>query len=370
MMGRTLLFSLLLVFAAAVAALLGAIVGGYVVFSVLEDRTTASTQIPLPTQQSTVIQRSSSIEINTDITQAVEMAAPAVVTVVGDLAGRPVSGSGVFINDQGYVLTNNHVVQDTSRLVVLLSDGTQLPARIVGTDLYADLAVLQTEGQAPAVAVLGNSDLLKPGETVIAIGSPLGDFVNTVTVGVVSATGRSIETDRGFSLEDLIQTDAAINQGNSGGPLVNLAGEVVGINTLVVRGSGLGGAVAEGLGFAIPVNTAKEIAGQIVEQGFVARPFLGVRWQPITPAIAQTYDIPTDWGAYVTSIVPDSPASQAGLREGDIILGIGEIDLDENHGFINALFNYQPGQTVELRLLRGQERLSLPATLGENRPQG
>lgn len=339
-------------------------------FATLESRVPTPAQSQLQTQQLTGIKTSSATQITTDVTDAVEKAAPAVVTVVGDLGGRPVSGSGIFISEKGYVLTNNHVVADTSRVVVLLSDGTQLPAKVAGTDLYADLAVLQTEGKVPAVAVLGNSDILKPGETVIAIGSPLGDFVNTVTVGVVSATGRSIETDRGFSLEGLIQTDAAINQGNSGGPLINLVGEVVGINTLVVRGSQIGGAVAEGLGFAIPMNVAKEVSTQIIAKGFVARPYLGIRWQPITPDIAQTYGIPTDWGAYVTSIIPDSPATQAGLAEGDIIVGIGEIQLDNEHSFINALFNYDPGESVNLKVLRGQETLVLPITLGETSPPG
>ena len=144
-------------------------------------------------------------------------------------------------------------------LTIILADGSQETAKIVGTDQYSDIAVLKSSGKVPAVATLGNSDVLNPGESVIAIGSPLGDFKNTVTVGVVSATGRSIDTGSGYSIDNLIQTDAAINQGNSGGPLVNLAGEVIAINTLIVRNSG-SGTVAEGLGFAIPIDTAKAVA--------------------------------------------------------------------------------------------------------------
>ncbi len=180
---------------------------------------------------------------------------PGQMTFFGPTGDQTVSGSGFFISSEGYILTNNHVVEGADEVSIVLSDGSQQQAQIVGADPYADLAVLKTNVLPPAVAGLGNSDALKPGESVIAIGSPLGDFKNTVTVGVVSATGRSIETGQGYLIEGLIQTDAAINQGNSGGPLVNLAGQVIGINTLVVRSSE-SGAVAEGLGFAIPINAA------------------------------------------------------------------------------------------------------------------
>jgi len=165
--------------------------------------------------------------------------------------------------------------------------------------------------------------VLNPGEMVIAIGSPLGDFKNTVTVGVVSATGRSIDTGQGYQIEGLIQTDAAINQGNSGGPLVNLASEVIGINTLIVRGSGIG-AIAEGLGFAIPANTARAVAEQIMQKGYFSRPYMGIRWQSITPNIAAAYNLPVQWGVYVTEVTTGSPASKADLQPGDIITRIGD----------------------------------------------
>jgi serine protease Do len=272
--------------------------------------------------------------IETTITRAVEKIGPAVVTVVGTLPGRmtffgrtgsqTVSGSGVFISDQGYLLTNNHVVEGTKQVTIVLSDGSQEKATIVGTDPFSDIAVLKAENRVPAVAALGNSDVLKPGESVIAIGSPLGTFKNTVTVGVVSATDRSIDTGQGYQIEGLIQTDAAINQGNSGGPLVNLAGEVVGINSLIVRNSG-SGAVAEGLGFAIPINTAWAVAQQIMEKGYFARPYLGISYQSITPDIATAYNLPVQWGAYVTDVADNSPASQAQLQVGDIITSIGGV---------------------------------------------
>ncbi len=224
----------------------------------------AQEAVQVPAAQTVQI---SSLDIQTNITDAVQKVGPAVVTVVSTVPGQQtffgrtgdqrVSGSGVFISDQGYILTNNHVVENTNKVVVILADGTELPATLVGTDPYADLAVLQAQGTVPAVASLGDSTTLQPGETVIAIGSPLGEFANTVTVGVVSATGRMITSNEGYQIENLIQTDAAINSGNSGGPLVNLAGEVIGINTLVVRGNGLGSAPAEGLGFAIPSAYSK-----------------------------------------------------------------------------------------------------------------
>ena len=195
--------------------------------------------------------------------------------ILGPTGDQTVSGSGFFISDQGYVVTNNHVVEGTKEVSIVLSDGTEEKASVVGTDIYSDIAVLKAGGKVPAVASLGNSDKLNPGESVIAIGSPLGNFKNTVTVGVVSATGRSIDTGNGYQIEDLIQTDAAINHGNSGGPLVDLAGEVIGINTLVVRNSGMGD-VAEGLGFAIPINTAQVVAQQIIQKGYFTRPYMGI----------------------------------------------------------------------------------------------
>jgi 2-alkenal reductase len=307
----------------------------------------------------------------------VEQVGPAVVTVVGTIPGQltifgptgdqTVSGTGFFITEDGYILTNNHVVEGAQQVTIILSDGTEQQAAIVGTDLYSDIAVLKTGGSVPAVARLGNSDVLKPGESVIAIGSPLGNFKNTVTVGVVSATGRSIDTGNGYQIEDLIQTDAAINHGNSGGPLVNLAGEVVGVNTLVVRNTSSGD-IAEGLGFAIPVNTAQAVAEQIIEKGYFARPYMGISFQPIDPQIAARYNLPAEWGVYITRIAADSPASRAGLQEGDIITKIGNVALDESHSYVNALFEYKPGDQIPLEVVRGNSTLQVEVTLGEAQP--
>ncbi len=230
----------------------------------------------------------STTEIETAITKTVAGIGPAVVTVVGTINGQrdffgvtsdqQVSGSGVIISPEGFILTNNHVVEDTNSLIVVMANGEQRAAQLVGSDRFADIAIMKVDGSTPATAALGNSDKLNAGETVIAIGSPLGDLKNTVTVGVISATGRSLDSGSGYQLMDMIQTDAAINHGNSGGPLVNLAGEVIGINTLVVRNSGSSSDTAEGLGFAVPSNTARAIADQIMQKGYFARPYLGIRY--------------------------------------------------------------------------------------------
>jgi len=372
------LYILLVMAVAGASALAGAAVGGAVVYRAVQQRA----DLPAPIQHAlpagnanpdqTLVLNNTDIE--TAVTQSVQRVVPAVVTVIGTIPGqmtffgptgdRTVSGSGFFISEQGYILTNNHVVEGTKELKIILSDGTEQKAEIVSTDKYSDIAVLKTEGKVPAVAALGNSDKLNPGETVIAIGSPLGDFKNTVTVGVVSATGRSIDTGAGYQIEDLIQTDAAINHGNSGGPLVNLAGEVIGINTLVVRNSGMGD-VAEGLGFAIPVNTARAIAQQIIQKGYFARPYMGIRFQPINPDIAARYNLPAQWGVYVMEVEDNSPASKAGLKEGDIITKVGDVSLDETHSYVNALFNFKPGDQVTLTVVRDGNETQIQITLGE-----
>ncbi len=307
-------------------------------------------------------------EIETAITEAVEKVGPAVVTVIGTSGrmGGTSSGSGVIISADGYVLTNNHVIENTSSNSIVLADGTQLDATVVGADPFSDLAVLKTDGKIPATATIGNSDTLKPGETVIAIGSPLGDFKNTVTVGVISATRRSLDSGQGYLMEDLLQTDAAINQGNSGGPLVNLAGQVIGINTLILRGGNGSQSVVEGLGFAIPSNTAQAVAAKIIQNGYIARPYLGIRWQWVDPTLASHYNLPVEWGVYVLQIQPGSPAEKAGLQIDDIITRIGEIALDEDHPYANALYRYAPGDTVKLTVQRGQEEVEISVTLTES----
>jgi serine protease Do len=382
------LYLALVIILAGVAALSGAAAGGAVVYQVMNQAQTARLTSSAPvtesmpassknqpqTQNPGTTLMVNNTQIDTTITQAVKQVGPSVVTVIGTVPGQmtfrgmtsngTVSGSGVFISSQGYILTNNHVVADTQGdLTIVLSDGSQETAKIVGADQYSDIAVLKTSGKVPAVATLGDSDVLNPGETVIAIGSPLGDFKNTVTVGVVSATGRSIDSGNGYTIDNLIQTDAAINQGNSGGPLVNLAGEVIAINTLIVRNSGAG-TVAEGLGFAIPINTAKTVAEQLIQNGSIAHPYLGITFQPVTPDIASAYNLPVQYGAYVTDVGANSPASKAGLRQGDIITSVGGTSLDATHDYINVLYTFKPGDQVEIVYNRNGKTFQVQITLG------
>jgi serine protease Do len=363
-------------------ALFGAMAGGIVVYQLMSKNQSVAASIP--TQSSVQLvpaaSQAQTLEVNTTdvetaVTKAVQTVGPSVVTVVGTIPGQQTvfgytgdstsTGSGVFISSDGYILTNNHVIEGAQQLQVIFADGSQQDATLVGTDQYSDLAVLKITGTVPAFATLGNSDALNPGETVIAIGSPLGDFKNTVTVGVVSATGRSIDTGQGYTIDGLIQTDAAINQGNSGGPLVNLAGEVIAINTLIIRSSDTG-TVAEGLGFAIPINTARVVSEQIIQNGHVSRPFLGISWQPITPRVAAVYRLPVQYGVYITDVAANSPASKSGLQVGDIITGIDNTTLDETHAYINTLFHYSAGDTVTLTLNRNGKQVQVQATLGES----
>jgi serine protease Do len=379
---KKLLLFILAVILLGGSALVGSIAGGVIVYQLMSQKQPVTTvtsiqptvaAVPANSQTQTLAVNTTDVE--TAVTKAVQSVGPSVVTVVGSIPGQQTffgftgnstsTGSGVFISSDGYILTNNHVIEGAQKLQVIFADGSQKDATLVGTDQYSDLAVLKVTGTVPAVAKLGNSDALNPGETVIAIGSPLGDFKNTVTVGVVSATGRSIDTGQGYTIDGLIQTDAAINQGNSGGPLVNLAGEVIAINTLIIRNSG-SGTVAEGLGFAIPINTARVVSQQIVKNGHVSRPYVGITWQPITPRVAAIYGLPVQYGIYITDVAANSPANKAGLQVGDIITGIDKTTLDETHAYINTLFQYSAGDTVTLTINRSGRQTLIKVTLGDS----
>lgn len=361
----------------------GAIAGGAAVYTYLRNQSLADTGLA-PTAQSnnsptpavSTIVTGDSVQVETAVTQAVEKIGPAVVTVLstlpdqigffGTIPGGQSSGSGIILSDQGYIVTNNHVVDGGEAFSVIFQTGEERTAELVGSDKFSDLAVLKVDGVMPAVAVLGNSDALRPGETAIAIGSPLGDFKNSVTVGVVSATGRNLDTGDGYQLEGLLQTDAAINEGNSGGPLVNLAGEVVGINTMIIRGSNSSTTV-EGLGFSIPSNNVKIISEQIIANGYVSRPNIGIRYQPINPGIASRYNLPVQWGVYISDIITNSPADTAGLQVGDIITRLGGIPIDESHPYLNTLYSFSPGQEVEIQFFRNNRLETVSLVLTESR---
>lgn len=379
---KRMLYVFFVLAAVGAAALAGALAGGVGVYTALRHNLTGAAPLPdSPTQEQTGVPNAQKLSIDTtnietSITQAVAKVGGAVVTINATIPGQTsffgqgpdqqTSGSGFIVSDKGFIVTNNHVIDGATQIQVILADGAQLDATLVGADPFSDVAVIKVQGTLPEPAVLGNSDVLKPGETVIAIGSPLGDFKNTVTVGVISATGRNLDTGQGYSMESMLQTDAAINHGNSGGPLVDLTGHVIGMNTLIVRNTGNSIDPAEGLGFAIPSNTVQVIVEQIMAKGFVSRPYLGINYQWITPGIADAYNLPAQWGVYITQVTSSSPAASAGLRRGDIITSIGDITLDGDHPYENSLFTFTPGQTVTLKVARGLKTIDIQVTLGES----
>jgi 2-alkenal reductase len=311
------------------------------------------------------------------VVQVVELISPAVVTVVNKFEqqgfGGEASGSGVIIDAEGRIITNNHVIEGATEgsLQVIFETGETVPATLLGSDLISDLAVLKVDAKVPAFARLGDSTKLRVGETVIAIGSALGDFKNTVTVGVISGLNRLLEGP-GINMENMIQTDAAINHGNSGGPLLNLSGEVIGINTAVVRGDGsLGsGDVAEGLGFAIPANTVSTVSAQLIQEGKVARPFLGVATRPVTRQVASYYDLRDEngrlleTGVLVEEVIAGTSASEAGVKAGDVLLQVNDAPLNEDHPLANVLTAFAPGDKVQITLLRNGKRMVVETELG------
>jgi serine protease Do len=368
--------TLMLIIGLVLGAVVGGVSGGLIARSTLQAQATASASKPNNVPIVAVASTRATGDSSQAVVAAVQRVGPAVVTVVntmpqqqvfgffGDSVQQPkASGSGVIISPQGYIVTNNHVVDGYQTLQVIYADGTTVPAELVGTDPFADLAVIKVSGAVPAVAELGDSDSLQIGEAVIAIGNPLGDFKNTVTAGVISGLDRTLGVDQGTSYEKMIQTDAAINQGNSGGPLVNLSGQIVGINTAIVRGNSSSSAVAEGLGFSIPSKTVSSIAAQLISKGYVERPYLGVRWQLISPEIAQANNLPMEWGVYVQAVVTSATADQAGVQRGDIITKIGTEAISDINGFANLLNHHKVGDNVSIEVWRNGQTLTLSAIL-------
>jgi 2-alkenal reductase len=326
-----------------------------------------ATQLPLPTAlPNTTENAPTSAAPTNDVPTVVARVSPAVVTVINRMVAgsrgseTAGSGSGAIISPDGYVITNHHVIDGYSELEVVLYDGSTRPATLVGDDPLMDLALLKIEGNVPGYLTLGNSDALRQGETVIAIGSPLGEFKNSVTVGVVSALHRTLSAD---APEDLIQTDAAINSGNSGGPLLNMQGEIVGINTLVYRDQGMSSVRIEGLGFAVPSNIARRVSEQIIATGEVQYPFLGITYGMINADIAIENDLQVQQGAYVTSVSDGYPAANAGIRAGDVIVAIDGIKLGQQASLRGVLLQYKPNDIVKVTVLRGNEELEFTVTL-------
>jgi len=277
---------------------------------------------------------------------------PTVVSVTQDEG----SGSGIIVDKSGVVLTNAHVVGDSRTVGVGLADGRTLTGQVLGRDPTIDVAVVRVPAQNLPVAPIGDSDKLEVGQSAIAVGNPLG-LERTVTAGVVSAINRN---PRGISLDGLIQTDAAISPGNSGGPLVDTHGRVIGINTAVLAGAG-----ASGLGFAIPINLANDVVRQVLTTGHITRAYLGVGFADIEPELSRQFGLPVKEGIILTAVERGSPAGKAGLRPQDIIVKGNDTAIESGGDLRKLLRSLKPGATVRLEVIRPNGRSTVPVELGQ-----
>jgi serine protease Do len=321
------------------------------------------------------------IDESSAVIDAAAKAGPAVVRIfVGGTSTDPLGGnipesgvgSGVIFDTDGWVLTNRHVVTDSNgeiadSLTVELKDGRQFEGTVYGIDTLTDLAIVKIEADELTAATIGSSADLEVGQLAIAIGSPLGTYSNSVTSGIVSATGRSVTVENGDRLNNLIQTDAAINPGNSGGPLLDAVGDVIGINTAVATDS-------NGIGFAIPIDIARPIMQQALAGAELSRPYIGVRYVAVDRQVQEEENLTVDHGAYVSpsqtptgtleAVISGGPAEEAGVREGDVITKIGDQVIDSEHPLDLVLASFAPGQTVELEIVRGSQTITVTLTLG------
>jgi serine protease DegQ len=282
----------------------------------------------------------------------------------GDQPERSSSlGSGVIVSSTGYILTNSHVVEAADEIEVLLADGRKLLAKQVGNDAESDLAVLRVESEQLPAITFGSSEALRVGDVVLAIGNPFG-VGQTVTSGIVSALGRNQLGINTF--ENFIQTDAAINPGNSGGALVDASGNLVGINTAIYSRSG----GSMGIGFAIPVSTAKQVMESIIKTGSMTRGWIGVEVQEITPALAESFKLKDIRGAIIAGVLKNGPADKAGVKPGDVLMGIEDKPVTDPQNMLTQVAGLQPGNTARLKLRRGQEEVEVKIVVGKRpKPQ-
>ncbi|NWF75002.1 MAG: DegQ family serine endoprotease [Nitrospirae bacterium] len=267
-------------------------------------------------------------------------------------------GSGVIIDSRGYILTANHVIQGAEEIRVTLSDKREFKGKIIGTDAMTDIGVIKIEAENLPTIKLGDSEKLRVGETVLAIGSPYG-LSQTVTMGIVSAVGRANVGIADY--EDFIQTDAAINPGNSGGALVNVKGELVGINTAIFSTSG----GYQGIGFAVPINMARTVMDSLIKEGKVIRGWLGITIQSLTPELAEQFNIKDDWGVLVGDVVEGSPAEKAGLERGDVIIEYNGKKVEEPNQLRNMVANTLPGKEVEIKIIRDNHKYTKKIVITE-----
>ncbi len=379
----TVLVGLIITFIVFAIGLLGGI-WGFLLLSNTDNPSIKNFRKSIGLAENPAIPTIQTVEVNEEsgIIDAVKKISPSVVSVAGsvnneDLFGfsfaSETSGSGFIFSSDGYILTNKHVVTGQKEVTVVVSDGTEYTAAVVSEDPLYDLAVLKIEAKDLPVVELGNSDNVQIGQRVIAVGNAFGEFKNTVTTGILSGKDRSLEAGdslgRSERMGGLLQTDAAINPGNSGGPLVDISGKVIGINTAIASTSGS----SSGVGFAIPVNNFAKILEGVKKDGRIVRAGLGVRYVPITKAIAERNNLTVQYGALIpesgrtvnSSVLAGSPADKAGLKEGDIILAInGEnITIDNQLNYLIA--QYRVGDQVSLEIMRNGKKETLKATLEE-----
>jgi len=344
------------------------------------DRPAPSSAVSAPQATNTGASQPVTIDEQSATIAVAAKVSPAVVkiTVTGSDNGNtgviPATGvgSGVIYDSNGWILTNHHVVEGGDKFDVELKDGRVLSGKVYGIDTLTDLAIVKVEATGLPTAQIGESDSLKVGQLVVAIGSPLGTYSNSVTSGIVSAKGRSIVTDGNDSLNNLIQTDAAINPGNSGGPLLDASGSIVGINTAIASNS-------NGIGFAIPIDIARPIMEQAVAGKPLSRPYMGIHFQSIDRKLADEKKLPVKAGALVggfdqngqpvSGVEAGKPADQGGIKDGDIITAIDGKPIDEEHPLDATLAQFSPGDTVTVDVLRDGQHVTLQVTLG-TRPAG
>jgi S1-C subfamily serine protease len=390
--------------ASLAAALVGAAVlgggvalGGAALFGGFGGTTTVREVIPAaPSPASSSQFRSTAKRLT--INEVYRRSAPAVVQVTSTRAvsttlddpffGNPFNlpdqrteqalGSGFVIDKAGHIITNYHVVADARNVRVSFSGGEDLGARVVGTDPSTDIAVLKVDAKSRALEPLplGDSDAVQVGDAVVAIGNPLG-YTRSVTAGIVSALGRPIQAPNGFTIDHVIQTDAALNHGNSGGPLLNAQGQVIGVNSQIASSSGSD--ANTGIGFAVPIGTVKEVAAQLIKRGKAEHAFVGINAKPLTTEVARLFKLPVERGLVVASVCAGSGAARAGLRagtrrvtvsgetwpvDGDIITKVDGVRLSSVDGLRDLVQRKRPGDSIELELYRGKERLTKTLELG------
>ncbi len=326
----------------------------------------------------------SGVQVMTDsnINTAEAVAAKAIPSVVGISTQREVNyfsffgnstgiakgvGTGIIVSEDGYIITNSHVISDgeADQITVQLTDGRELSGEVIWYDANIDLAILKIEAEGLVPAELGDSDAVNIGAYVVAIGNPLGmAYDRSVTQGVISGLGRSIQAAKDSyssqvnSMSNMMQTDAAINSGNSGGPLLNSRGQVIGINTAMAPS-------AEGMGFAIPINTAKNILESVMAEGHVTKAYIGIQGMDVTAyeQYVPQYKAPCENGVYVLELIPDGPALEADLRVGDVIVGLDKMSVDSMSGLQRSLYNYKPGDTVVVKFYRNGSLMEQEVTL-------